>query len=268
MTRWTAERIWDAVDAWRWIPPSATKVVTDAYELAVTPGSYALTYVYGFHADDPARVDERLDDLQKQIKALGGTGARFVVTSRSGPPDLLERLQRRDYRVVEEADVLAWELRDEEGRLRLPEFPPPSGISIGEVVTDPEYEKFTELGATVFGDPPPSVESRKGLLAEFHRKVREEGHSERFLAWDGPSPIGRAGLELAGPVARFWGTGVLSEYRRRGVYGALVRARCESAADRGAEIALVAARVGTSGPILKRHGFEPVGALRVLETRW
>jgi hypothetical protein len=233
VTRWTEERICDAVDAGRWIPPSATRVVTDAYELAVTPGSYALTYVYGFHVDEPGRVDERLADLRKRIEALGGTGARFQLPPRSRPLDLVERLQRHGYRVVEEADVLVWVLRDEEGKLRLPKFPSPSGISVREVVTDPEYETFTELGTTIFGDPPPSAESRKGFLTEFHRKVREEGHSERFLAWEGASPVGRAGLEIAGPVARFWGTGVLSEHRRRGAYGALVRARCDSAADRG-----------------------------------
>lgn len=262
------ERIWDAVEAWRWIPPSATRVVTDAYELAVTPGSYALSYVYGLRVDPPERVGERLDELRKRVQALGGTGARIRVTPRSRPPNLVDQLRQHDYRVVEEADVLVWVLRDEEGKRCLPEFPFPPALSVREVVTDLEYERFTELGTTIFGDPVPSDESRKGFLSEFHRNLREEGHSNRFLAWAGPTPIGRAGLELVGPVARFWGTGVLPDHRRRGVYGALVRARCELAAERGAEIALVTARVGTSGPILKRHGFQTVGTLRMLETRW
>jgi hypothetical protein len=268
VTQWTADRIWDAVDAWRWIPPSATRVTTDEYELAVTPGSYALTYAYGFHVDDPERADARLDDVRTRIEALGGTGARFQLTPRSRPSDLPDRLRRKGYRQVEETEVLVWELHDAEGKLRLPGFPTAPGLVVREIVSDQEFESFLKLSTEIFGDPPPSEESRTGFLSEFHRKIREEQHSDRFLVWDGTVPIGRAGMEIAGPVARFWGTGVLTEHRRRGAYGALVRARCESAAGRGAGIALVSARVGTSGPILKRHGFEPVGTVRIFEIRW
>jgi len=266
--RWTTDRVWDAVDAWRWVPPTATKVVTDEYALAVTPGSYALTYVYGFHVEDVGRVDERIDALRKRIEDLGGTGARLQLTPRQRPPDLAERLQRRGYTQIEEADVLVWVLRDEEGALKLPEFPPPAGISVREVQTEDDYDTFAALGTTIFGDPPPSLEVKKGFVAEFHRTMREEGHSGRFLAWERRSAIGRGGMEIVGSVARFWGTGVLTEHRRRGVYGALVRARCEGAAERGAEIALVTARVGTSGPILRHHGFRPMGTTRVFEVRW
>lgn len=265
---WTAERIWDAVDAWRWIPPSATRESTDEYELAVTPGSYALTYVYGFHVSDTERVDDRLDALRKRIEALGGTGARFQLTPRSRPSDLAERLVRHGYHAAEEAEVLVWELRDAMGGLHLPGFPSAEGVSVREIDTDSDFGKFVELGTITFGDPAPSAESLSGFASEFHRKVRHDGHSDRFLASDGPTPIGRAGMEIVGPVAHFWGTGVLAEHRRRGVYGQLVRARCESAASRGAEIALVTARVGTSGPILKRHGFYPVGSVRIFEAQW
>jgi len=58
--RWTREQVWYALDEWRWIPASAQRVVTEEYELAVTPGSYALKYVYGYRDDDPVRVEERL----------------------------------------------------------------------------------------------------------------------------------------------------------------------------------------------------------------
>jgi hypothetical protein len=265
---WTNERVWQAVDAWRWIPPGSKRVLGDGFELAVTPGSYSLTYVYGFHSPNAQDVERRLGEIQDRIRALGGTGTRFQVTPSSQPPDLVDRLVRRGYKVIEEADVLIWILRDERGQLHLPEFAAPPGITVREVLTDEEYERFVELGAPIFGDPVPSAESRRGFVAEFRRSVRETGHSDRYLAWEGASAIGRAGMELAGPVARLWGTGVLTEHRHRGAYGALVRARCESGAERGAELALVTARVGTSGPILLRHGFQPRGTVRVLEARW
>jgi hypothetical protein len=265
---WSADRVWEAVEAWRWIPPAATHVVTDQYEVAVTPGSYSLTYVYSFRVDRPDLVDDVLRDVRKRIESLGGTGARLRVSPRSRPPDLAEHLRRHGYQPSEETDVLVWDLRDDTGATRLPELPFPTPVTVREVATDPEFDEFVKLGPAIFGDPPPSAESRAAFLVDFHRKLREEGHSERFLAWDGTVPVGRGGMELAGPVARFWGSGVLPEHRRRGGYGALVRARCESAAARGAEIALVTARVGSSAPILKRYGFSRVGSSQMFQARW
>ena len=265
---WTAEQVWVAVDAWRWIPPAAKRVVTDEYELAVTPGSYALTYVYGFRVEKTERADQALIDLRTQIEVLGGTGARVQLTPRSRPADLAERLRRHGYRLAEEADVLVWELLDRKGNPSLPDFSWPAEVSVREVATEADFDAFLDLSRPIFGDPPHPVEARRGFVAEFQRKVRDEGHSDRFLAWEGFRPIGRAGMELAGNVARFWATGVLPEQRRRGVYGALVRARCDSAVRRGAELVLVTARAGTSGPILKRHGFRSMGTLELFEVRW
>ena len=190
------------------------------------------------------------------------------MTARSTPTDLPERLRREGYKVVEEAEVLAWELRDAHHRPRLPKFRSVEGISIGEVRTDIEFGNFHALSTAIFGDPKPSEEAEAAFRKDFHRKVKEEGHSDRFLACLGTQPIGRAGLEIAGDVARLWGTGVLPEFRGRGVYGALVLARCEEAIRRGATLALVTARTGTSGPILKHHGFRTVGVLRIFEARW
>ena len=71
-----------------------------------------------------------------------------------------------------------------------------------------------------------------------------------------------------GEVARFWGSGVLEPHRRRGIYGALVRVRCQDALAQGANIAMVTARVGSSGPILKHRGFRVVGSVRMYQGRW
>lgn len=268
MAPWSDDRVWDAVDDWRWIPPGARRERTDEWDLAVTPGSYALTYVYDFRVDDPRRTDERLLALQERIVALGGTGARLQVTPRSRPADLPDRLARRGYRPREDAEVLVFDLRDDRGGPRLPAFPEPEGIEVREVLSEADYRHFTRLGTEIFGDPAPSPETGSQFLSAFQEQIRAVGHSDRFLAWDGPIPIGRGGLERAGPVARLWGSGVLPNHRHRGAYGAIVRVRCRSVVDRGAEIALVIARTGTSGPILKRHGFRRVGAVSIWEIRF
>ncbi|HTT45979.1 MAG TPA: GNAT family N-acetyltransferase [Thermoplasmata archaeon] len=268
MGGWTDDRIWDAVDAWKWIPPGSKRTVRANFELAVTPGSYALTYAYGLHAPDGPSADAVLAELRREVEALGGTGVRTQITPRSRPADLAERMRRAGFRVAEEAEVLAWELRDDRGRPRLPDFRAREGVTVREALTDSDYDGFLSLSGLIFGDPTPSVESQAAFKKEFYRMVQVDGHSDRFVAWEGTAPIGRAGMEVAGEVARLWGTGVLPERRQRGVYGLLVQARCEEALRRGATLALVTARVGTSGPILKHHGFRSVGPLRVLEARW
>lgn len=269
MRPWTDDQVWNAIDAWRWVPPASTKKTCENFDLTVTPGSYALTYAYGLHARDGPDADAVVRQLRKEVESLGGTGVRVRVTPRSSPPDLAQRLAREGYTVVEDAEVLAWELRDETDRPRLPIFRPVEGVVVREVRSDAEFGAFLSLSQSVFGDPTPSAESLRGFREIFQQKMRtDEGHSDRFVAWRASEPIGRAGMEIAGDVARFWGTGVLSPYRGRGVYGALVQARCVDAVRRGAKLALVTARTGTSGPILKRHGFRVIGSLWTYEARW
>jgi GNAT superfamily N-acetyltransferase len=268
VSEWTDERVWRAVDAWRWIPPGSKRVVRENFELAVTRGSYALTYAYGLHAKDGPTLEAVLGELRAEVEALGGTGVRIHVQPDAKPEDLPERLAKRGFRVTEEAQALVWELLDENGNARLPEFRSPAGVVAREAVTEDDYDGFLSLSTPIFGDPVPSMASVKAFTAEFGRMIRETGHSDRFVAWEGTTPIGRAGLEVVGEVARLWGTGVLPQYRRHGVYGLLVRARCEEAVRRGATLALTTARVGTSGPILRHHGFRVVGPVRLFEARW
>jgi GNAT superfamily N-acetyltransferase len=268
MGGWTDDRIWGAMEAWRWFPPSSTRKVRDHYELAVTPGSYALTFAYGLHAPNGPAADAILTQLRNDVVSLGGKGVRVRLPDQTIPSDLPDRLLREGYKVVEETELLSWELRDGNSRPRLPEFRPVDGVSVNEVRTDGEFDAFLRLSTAIFGDPVPSAETLEGFRGEFHRKLREEGHTDRFIAWLGSEPIGRAGVEIVGEVARLWGTGVLPQYRGRGVYGVLVYARCQEAVRRGATLALVNARVGTSGPILKHHGFRAIGVLRVFEARW
>lgn len=268
MEKWTEDRVWDAVDAWRWVPPAAQVERSDHFELAVTPGSYALTFGYGFRSEEGAAADAALHQLRERVRTLGGTGIRLQVTPRTRPRDLDRRLEREGYRQIEEVEALFWQLHDENGRAQIPNFVTPEGVSVREAVSDADYEHFVRLSAPIFGDPPPPPETQRAFLETFRRELRDHGRSGRFVAELDGVPVGRAGLEIVGPVARFWGTGVLPEHRRRGIYGALVLARCRAATELGAEIALVTARAGTSGPILKHHGFQRVGSLRVFEARW
>jgi hypothetical protein len=265
---WDDGRVWAAMLDWRWIPPASRRFTTDHFDLIVTPGSYAMTTVYGFLVEDPEKVDAALDEVEGLARANRATGARFQILPTARPLDLGERLARRGYSALEEVELLVYEFRDEAGNARVPEFRLPTEISAREVRTDSEYAAFVGLNAPIWDSPKPPAETRNGLEADFHKRVAETGHSGRYVVWQGSTPIGHGGMEVAGAVARFWGSGILPAYRNLGAYGALVRARCEDAVRAGAEIALVTARIGTSGPILKRRGFRIVGPVRNFEVRW
>jgi len=253
---------------WRWAPPSSRRFTTDQFDLIVTPGSYSMTTIYGFLVEDPEKVDSALDEAESLARSNNATGARFQILPTARPLDLGERLVRRGYSPLDEVEVLVYDLRDGAGRARIPEFRLPTGISAREVMNEAEYRAFVGLNAPIWDSPEPPSETRRGLEADFRKRVADTGHSGRYVVWRESTPIGHGGLEVVGQVARFWGSGILPAYRNLGAYGALVRARCEEAVRQGADIALMTARIGTSGPILKRHGFRLVGPITNFEVRW
>ena len=84
-----------------------------------------------------------------------------------------------------------------------------------------------------------------------------------FLAFAGTTPVATGRLELTPgrSFAGLWGGGTLPEYRRRGVYRALVAHRAAVARERGYRFLTVDARE-TSRPILERLGFVPLTTTR------
>ena len=103
MSGWTEDRVWRAVDAWRWIPPGSQRPARAGFERAVTPGSSQLTYAYGLHARGGPSAEVVLDELRVEVERLGGTGVSVRVLAGSSPHDLSGRLVRRGYQVAEEA---------------------------------------------------------------------------------------------------------------------------------------------------------------------
>jgi len=260
--------VWDALAAHRWYPPTSKRVTTDRYELAVTPGAPGLSWIYGLTAGDDREASRLLDEIRPSIESVGGTGARIWVTPKSQPGGLRDLLVSRGFKSGESVEVLVWDLRDDQGNPRLPSFTPLRDGEVREITTESDSNTFQDVMATIFEYGPPSVEVRAGFNRNLDQTVRQTGHSNQFLAFEGARAIGCAGLGLSGAVAMLWGAGVLPEYRGRGFYGELVNARCESATERGSEIAVVTARTGTSGPILKRHGFRVVGPIEIFEAQW
>jgi GNAT superfamily N-acetyltransferase len=151
--------------------------------------------------------------------------------------------------VHETIDICAYPLDGE-----LPAGPYPPGVSVRPVRSREDVAQFERTSAQAWGYPPPAEDDIDRTFAQ-----STEGH---FIGCWREELAGAGGYGLVGEVARFWGTAVKPEFRGRGVYRGLVRARMEAARQRGANLALVHARP-TSSPILQRLGFAVFGQRRI-----
>jgi hypothetical protein len=128
----------------------------------------------------------------------------------------------------------------------------PPGVRVEAAVNDAAADQFTDVLASGWGAEPEEMRDRHRAM------VRQTAHYRLFVAYVGDVPAGAAACVLAGRAAYQMGGVVLPEFRKRGLYQALVASRLVDAASRGLAIATSQARAGTSGPILTRLGFEVV----------
>ena len=117
-----------------------------------------------------------------------------------------------------------------------------------------------QVGGDVFGDSMPPEDE---IAAEVERAQSDAANgSGSVVAYLDGVPVGCGGLSLVDGVARLWGGAVREEARGRGAYRAVLDARLRRGVERGATMALVKGRIQTSGPILRRAGFEVYGEER------
>jgi hypothetical protein len=266
MRRWTAVQVAELDDRGAVYAPGLTRVETPEYLLFGFPGTSTPNCVRRFQTAT-GNAESVIDDILQRVRAAGGTGMRWVVNSRTTPADMPARLRRRGFELSAAAEILYHDL----GTKASPELPPARaarGVSVREASTDAEIDSFVSVGEQVFHDPPSSPEFLAELRSQTRKSLGETGHSQLFLAFDGPIPIGKAGLSVTGPVAHLWTAGVLAEHRGKGAYQSLTRERCRVAVEQGAELAITHAVIETSGRILKRHGFQSAGPYDYYQIEW
>ncbi len=117
---------------------------------------------------------------------------------------------------------------------------------------------MARVGVEVFGGGPTPEDELEGALVR-ERETRSAGRGGRVVAYDAGRPVGSGGVSIEAGDVRLLGGGVLEDARGRGVYRALLAERLAEGARRGAGLALVKGRVETSGPILRRAGFQAFG---------
>lgn len=168
---------------------------------------------------------------------------------------LLTALERRGFSARAFENVFFREL---DGSAVGPVHALPPGVRIGRV--DPgDAAMVREYGlAVVSGFFPPDVAPREADLEVSARSLRHP-RTCAYAAWVDGKLVGGGAMEVGGEggeVAALFGLSVLPEHRRRGIQGALIAARLNEAARRGARIATIGSRPGVATERnVRRMGF-------------
>ena len=239
--------------AWVWVPDSAVTIETPEYLLVQMPEWFGISLEL-MRFDTKRDAGAVVDEVLQRARELGKPEVNCWVKLHNDP-GLGEVFQDRGGVLDETLDVLA---------LDLTPGPPDLGSvdEPGAALDDRPRHRPGQppVSADVFGDSMPPEEE---IAAEVERAKRDaESGSGSVVAYLDGAPVGCGGISLVDGVARLWGGAVREEARGRGAYRALLDARLHRGVERGATMALVKGRVQTSGPILRRAGFERYGEER------
>lgn len=249
---WTEERILREAASWVWTPAGARRVEDAGRLLVHLPWRQSI--VHRSSVADEALARAMISSTISEAHEAGSAGLYWWTRPSTSPGCTARLLSESGFRVCEEVEILAFNLK---GAV-LPDLASPVGVEVEPVGDLGSLRVFHRLGAEVFGFPEPSEQELAAYAAEMDG-ADTGAPVLSFLARIGGEPVSAAGLGVADGVGRMWGAATLPEFRRRGAYSALVLERCRAARACGAEVAVVKARVGTSGPILRRAGFHAVG---------
>jgi len=173
------------------------------------------------------------------------------------PPDLGSRLAAAGFEPEERETLMVFDLGCD-----LPKNPRAvasrTAVEIRLVTDAAGVADATAAARTAFGRD----EYWKTARTDEYRRRLSDPTLGLYVAYLDDRPVASARVEFPPrrSFAGLWGGGTISEYRGRGIYRALVRARADEARRRGYRYLRVDARE-TSRPILERLGFIPLSGI-------
>jgi GNAT superfamily N-acetyltransferase len=186
--------------------------------------------------------------IAAQLRRFGELGRdwEWKHYSYDTPDDLPERLRAAGFVPEPSETLLVAAIAD----LSL-DVEPPTGIELRPVVDASDVAALVAVHDAVFGGDHTATGRR--LLNAMERRPDSVS---AVIAWAGDVPVsgGRIEFYTGSDFAGIWGGGTLPEWRRHGVFRALVAHRAALAASRGFRYLQVDASAD-SCPILRRLGF-------------
>jgi hypothetical protein len=248
----SAAKVVAASIAMTWVPETATSEETEEYRLVRLPDYF----------DPPLRlvrfspagpVEPAMAAVLDHARQSGLPELQWTVHHPDSPL-VAGLLEARGATVDETLDVLALDLSEGAPALA----PPALDVEVRWATDLQTISDSTELAAEIFGGSVPPQE-RLVELANRDSAAVPGGRGGMVVAYAGETPLGTGGVAIAAGAARLWGGAVRPAARGRGVYRATLAARLDYSVAHGATMALVNARVETSGPILRQAGFAAYG---------
>jgi len=245
-----------------WRPDGVIEVLTDDYRLVRYPG-WALDPTFPAAQVTRSRSEraaaEVIGEVAARVRRWRRPGVAWWVSSATRPADTEAALRARGGKQVDAVHILARGLDGD-----LPDLAVPGDVQVEMVADERTFRAASMVAVRGWGrrEPAPAALARE--LTETIRDLATWSSFRVVASIDG-QPASSGGCTLRGApgqgepgqekVAQLWGAVTLREYRRRGLYRAVLAERLRLARAHGAALALVKGRAGTSGPILLRAGF-------------
>ncbi|MGN6678646.1 MAG: GNAT family N-acetyltransferase [Streptosporangiaceae bacterium] len=187
-----------------------------------------------------------------EVRFFGGRGERFEwkLYSYDEPADLSDRLTAAGFVPEEPESLMIAAIEEIIDELRSAALPP--GVTLDRPADEAGVDRLTKVHELVFGADESEL---RASLREQLATAPETIDMVIAMAGDEPVSAARTDFLPGTQFAGLWGGGTLPQWRRRGIYRALVRHRAELAAKRGYSYLTVDAS-DQSRPILERIGFE------------
>ena len=203
-------------------------------------------------------MDERICAARRWFAKQGREQFVWWVGTSATPQDLEERLLNLGATRWEDGVIASM----------LTEQPPPEveGVEVRRVETFEDFVTAREIGWAVADfTEQQAQETRASLPEKWAERVRTDSGAS-YLAYVDSEPVASGDMVFV-PFACFLsGASTWPEYRGRGAFRALVRARWDEAVRRGTP-ALVVGAGAMSRPILERIGFTAVAEQHLLLDR-
>lgn len=203
---------------------------------------------------EAAEVDDTIAAVRAWFRDRGRPEFFWFVSDESSPADLADRLVAAGAEPDDELTAMVMENEP---------APIPPGIEVRPVVTFDEYLAWDDITRKGFGFALERSADAIETLRDAWRHWQTEPARRFYLAWIDGRPVAEGGLAMTtAGAAIFSGGATVPEFRGRGAYRALVRARWEDARRDGAASIVVQASA-MSRPVLERSGFRAVGTVRM-----
>jgi GNAT superfamily N-acetyltransferase len=203
-------------------------------------------------------VETVVEDVRDWFRERGRRELTWIVTDSSTPSDLRERLLALGAQPDADEPIMA-------GMVLTRAPAAVEGIEVRPVETFEEYAAVRELGWDLLGMSEDARTEPRGRLQASWAEY-EEVDIVNFAAFVDGRVVAAGGIQFTPYGAYLAGGSTHPDYRGRGCYRALVRARWDAVVKRGTP--LVAVQAGKmSKPILERLGFRQIATINVLIDR-